>query len=76
MGSGIKEQVETTMGNVFSDQSLREKGLRFKPTRDIPNSETLEAMEEARRILAHPGNYKGMTVDEAFREMEGLPRVL
>ena len=32
--------------------------------------ETLEAMKETRRILAHPENYKGMTVDEALKALD------
>ena len=79
MDRGVKEQAESlfrglgmnlsTAWNIFVNQALREKGMPFKPSMDIPNRETLEAMEETRRILAHPENYKGMTVDEAFREL-------
>jgi len=37
---------------------------------DVPSRETLEAMKETRRILAHPENYKGMTVDEALKALD------
>ena len=73
MDRGIEKPAESlpsgTAGSDFVNQALREKDSSFKPSTDIPNSETLEAMEETRRILAHPENYKGMTVDEALKTL-------
>ena len=37
---------------------------------EIPNEETLEAIEEVKRMEAHPEQYKGYTdVDEMMREL-------
>lgn len=48
----------TTAFNVFLRQSLREQGLPFAVTRDVPNAETVKAMQEAERI-AHAPDVKG-----------------
>lgn len=73
MSRGIQEPAAPlsrgTAESGFGSRALREKGMPFKPSMDIPNRETLEAMEETRRILVHPEHYKGMTVDEAFRKL-------
>ena len=40
----------TTAFNVFVRQAVREQGLPFSVTREVPNAETRAAMEEARAI--------------------------
>lgn len=59
----------STAVNTFLRQAVREQGLPFRPTRDIPNAETLAAMREADRIAAD-SNAQGYTsVDDLFEEL-------
>ena len=44
----------STAVNTFLRQAVREQGLPFRPTLDVPNAETLAAMREADRIAADP----------------------
>lgn len=79
MDSEIKAQVEelyTSLGmnmstaiNMFVRQCLRERQLPFQPSLNVPNQETIEAIEEAKEML-RTGNFKRYTVDEAFEELE------
>ena len=79
MDSEIKAKVEelyTSLGmnmstaiNMFVRQCLRERQLPFQPSLNVPNQETIEAMEEAKEML-RTGNFKRYTVDEAFEELE------
>ena len=48
----------TTAITVFLKQSLRVQGFPFAVTRDIPNAETIEAMNEFYTMKAHPEKYK------------------
>lgn len=74
MSRDIKDPVEFVprgmAGDGWGGLALREKEIPFKPPMDVPSRETLEAMKEIRRILAHPENYKGMTVDEALKALD------
>lgn len=44
----------STAFNIFVRQSLREGGIPFKITTEIPNRETVSAMLEAERIAKDP----------------------
>ena len=60
----------STAVNTFLRQAVREQGLPFKPTRDVPNAETKAAMREADRIVEDP-KAKGFTsVDDLFAELD------
>ena len=48
----------TTAVTVFLRQLVREQGLPFRVTRDVPNSETREALREFEQMRAHPDEYK------------------
>ena len=48
----------TTAITIFLKQSLRVQGLPFQVTRDIPNAETIAAMDEYYEIQKHPEAYK------------------
>jgi DNA-damage-inducible protein J len=54
---------------LFAD-AVREQGLPFLPTRDVPNAETIAAMHEADRIAADPNAHGCSTVDELFHELD------
>ena len=55
--------------NIFVRQSLREGGIPFKITTDVPNRETIAAMLEAERIAADPSVKGYSDVDELLAEL-------
>ena len=60
----------TTAINVFLRQAIRSQALPFMVSREIPNAETIAAMEEGERI-AHDPKAKGYdNVDEMLRELK------
>lgn len=75
MDAALKSQAEnlfenlgmnmSTAFNVFVRQALREGGIPFRITTDVPNRETLKAMTEAEQI-ADDDNVKG------YRNMDEL----
>ena len=48
----------TTAVTIFFRQSLRVQGIPFAITRENPNAETIEAMNEYYAIKEHPEKYK------------------
>lgn len=59
----------STAFNIFVRQSLREGGIPFKITTEIPNHETVAAMLEAERIAKDP-TVKGYTdIDELLADL-------
>ncbi|MDO4537981.1 MAG: type II toxin-antitoxin system RelB/DinJ family antitoxin [Coriobacteriales bacterium] len=60
----------STAVNIFLRQAVREQGLPFRPTRDVPNAETLAAMREADLIAADPEARGFSSVDELFDELD------
>jgi DNA-damage-inducible protein J len=60
----------STAVNTFLRQAVREQGLPFRPTRDVPNAETLAAMREADRIAADPDARGYSSVDELFADLD------
>lgn len=59
----------TTALTMFVKASIREQGIPFEVKRDVPNAETIAAIEEGRRIANDP-NVKG------YDSMEDLIRAL
>ena len=60
----------STAVNTFLRQAVREQGLPFRPTRDVPNAETLAAMREADRIAHDPNAVGFKSVDELFADLD------
>lgn len=60
----------STAVNVFLRQAVREQGLPFRLTRDVPNAETIAAMREADRIAADPNAKSYTSVDELFADLD------
>ena len=60
----------STAVNTFLRQAVREQGLPFRPTRDVPNAETLAAMREADRVAADPDAKGYSSVDELFADLD------
>lgn len=59
----------STAFNIFVRQSLREGGIPFKITTEIPNHKTVAAMLEAERIAKDP-TVKGYTdMDELLADL-------
>jgi DNA-damage-inducible protein J len=60
----------STAVNTFLRQAVREQGLPFRPTRDVPNAETLAAMHEADRIAIDPDAKGYSSIDELFADLD------
>ena len=59
----------STAFNIFVRQSLREGGIPFRITTEIPNHDTIAAMLEAERI-ANDSSVKGYTdIDELLADL-------
>lgn len=81
MDRQLKEQAEnlfsdlgfnmTTAMNVFLRQSVREQRIPFEITRDVPNVETLEALEEVRRMKLTPNKKVYSDFSELLSEVLG-----
>ncbi|MDO5445440.1 MAG: type II toxin-antitoxin system RelB/DinJ family antitoxin [Eubacteriales bacterium] len=48
----------TTAVTVFLKQAIKVQGIPFEITRDIPNKETIDAMNEFYEMQKHPEKYK------------------
>ena len=55
---------------VFTKQAVREQRLPFTISRNVPNAETLMAMDEVERMKQNPNHDKGYDdVDEMMKEL-------
>lgn len=60
----------STAINMFLRQSIMRDGLPFDVSREVPNTETLAAIEEVQKMKKHPDKFKGYTnIDEMFKEL-------
>lgn len=60
----------TTAVNVFLRQAIRYKGFPFELKVDIPNEETLEAIQEVQQMKNNPLMGKSYTdVDDMMKEL-------
>lgn len=60
----------STAINMFLRQSIMRDGLPFDVSREVPNAETLAAIEEVQKMKKHPDKFKGYTnIDEMFKEL-------
>ena len=48
----------TTAITIFLRQTVREQGIPFEIKREIPNAQTIEALNEYTNMKKHPENYK------------------
>ena len=51
----------TTAITIFLRQTVREQGIPFEIKREIPNAQTIEALNEYANMKEHPENYKHYT---------------
>lgn len=59
----------STAVNMFVRQCLRERQLPFQPSLNVPNQETIRAMEESDEMI-RTGNFKSYTLEEALPELD------
>ena len=79
MDSKVKAQVDelysslgmnmSTAINMFVRQCLRERQLPFQPSLNIPNQETIRAIEESNELI-RTENFKSYTLEEALQELD------
>ena len=56
--------------NIFIKQALREQGIPFTISRDIPNNETLQAIEEVQRLKGDSNKKVYSNFSELLEEIE------
>ena len=56
--------------NIFIKQALREQGIPFTISRDIPNNETLQAIEEVQMLKGNPNKKVYSNFSELLEEIE------
>ena len=76
----VKEQAEdifnqlglnmTTAINMFLRTTIRENGIPFELKLDTPNKETIEAIEEGRRMLNDPTTPKYSNMEDLKKALE------
>ena len=60
----------TTAFTVFAKTVVRQQKIPFELTADIPNSETIAAIQEVQEMKKNPERYKSYTnVDEMMKEL-------
>lgn len=59
----------STAVNMFVRQCLRERQLPFQPSLNVPNQETIRAIEESDEMF-RTGNFKSYSLDEALQELD------
>lgn len=60
----------TTAFNLFARKVVRENRIPFEISGDVPNAETLEALQEVKKMKANPG--LGKTYSDVDLMMEEL----
>lgn len=61
----------STAINIYLKKAVAEQGIPFDISREVPNEETIEAINEGRKI-AHDPNVKGYSSIEDLRAALGL----
>lgn len=60
----------STAVNIFLRQMVRENAIPFSIRREVPNADTIAAMEEVEEMKKHPEMYKSYT--DADKMMEDI----
>ena len=76
MDDNLKKQAEDLFNDlgmnltIFVKQAIREQGIPFEITREIPNSETISAINEVQQMKQNPSLGKAYTdVDKMMEEL-------
>lgn len=60
----------TTAFIAFAKQAVREQRIPFNISRNVPNAETIAAIDEVEKMKRNPQSYKGYdNVDEMMTEL-------
>lgn len=60
----------STAVNIFLKQMIYERAIPFSVSRNIPNAETVSAIEETREMAKHPERYKSYnSADEMIEDL-------
>lgn len=60
----------TTAVTIFLRQTVRDQAIPFQISRDIPNTQTLAALQEYEEMKAHPEKYPCYTsFEEAMKDV-------
>lgn len=59
----------STAINIYLKKAVAEQGIPFDVVREIPNAETIAAIEEGRRLANDPNAKSFASVDEMRREL-------
>lgn len=60
----------STAFTLFAKKTIQENKIPFEISRQIPNRETQQAMQEAEDILTHPENYRSYeNIEELFKDV-------
>lgn len=59
----------STAVNMFVRQCLRERQLPFQPSLNVPNQETIRAIEESDEMI-RTGNFKSYSLNDALYELD------
>ncbi len=80
MDADLKKQFEafcadmgmtmTTAFNIFAKKAVRENRIPFEISGDVPNAETIEAIQEVKKMKANPD--MGKTYSDVDQMMEEL----
>lgn len=60
----------TTAFTIFAKTVVRQGRIPFEISVDIPNAETVAAIEEAEKISRDPNTKRYTSVDELFKELD------
>ena len=80
MDSELKQQFEefcadvgmtmTTAFNVFARKTVREYRIPFEISGDVPNTETIEAIQEVKRMKADPNKRTYGSFNELLEDLD------
>lgn len=62
----------STAINIYLKKALSVHGIPFDVTKEVPNTDTLSAMEEVKRMEEHPENYTGYNDIASLRKALGV----
>lgn len=60
----------TTAINMFLRQSIREQRIPFELKLELPNAETIKAIEEADALMSDPNTKRYQSTEELFDELD------
>ena len=62
----------STAINIYLKKALAEQGIPFEVRRDVPNDDTLSAIDEVKEMEEHPEDYTGYKDIASLRKALGV----